>query len=332
MLKSPFIYASLVSLAAACGNDSLMESSAEPQMALHATDALPSLLRIGDFINIHSAQSGALLEAKNFGDANGTEVTTDYQANKFSQQWLLTRKANGNYLFQNGNAGKCLNVEGVSKADGARVILWDCITDAANEEIHAVEIRSGVYELRFAHSGKCLETSRSPAGAVIQSACRNDNTQRFTFSLAPFSQIQVSTGEGAAYKCLAVQGTAAGSPVKQRDCTSAVDQQFWVSKVSNGAYSFRPRHASQCLDVEGWGVDNGTQLQQYPCGWQENQQFYPTRISGSGAGALYQMTPGHVSKCLDRDGVKNDENGAQIQLWACHGGSNQQFRLPSVVL
>ena len=108
MLKSPFAVASLVCLAAACGNDPLLDTSAEEPVVVHAADALPTGFAPTDLLTVRSVADGSYLEARDFGYMNWTEITTGTTGNKFSQHWWITRKASGRYRFLNGNAGRCL--------------------------------------------------------------------------------------------------------------------------------------------------------------------------------------------------------------------------------
>lgn len=335
MRKSPLAIASLaslVSLAVACGSDSLVDTSAEEPVALHAADALPTAFKPTDLLTVRSVADGSYLEARDFGYLNWTEITTGTEGNKFSQHWWITRKASGRYRFLNGNAGRCLNMGYASTANGAKAILYDCTDTANNEELHAVQVGTGVYELRFGHSGKCLEAGSAVGRVVTQSDCRGDSRQRWTFGFAPLSEIRVSTGYSTGTRCLSVNGDTASAPLEQAECKTVPEQQFWVGKVANGSYYFRARHTNQCLDVAGVGVDNGTGLQEYPCVWQANQQFWPTRVAGTGTDSLYTLSPGHVTKCLEREGVRNATSGAKIQLWSCTGATNQQFKIPGAVL
>lgn len=51
-----------------------------------------------------------------------------------SQQWQFVDVGDGCYNLVNRNSGKCLDVDAVSTADGAKVQQWTCGSGATNQQ------------------------------------------------------------------------------------------------------------------------------------------------------------------------------------------------------
>jgi poly(3-hydroxybutyrate) depolymerase len=79
-------------------------------------------------------------------------------------------------------------------------------------------------------------------------------------------------------------------------------------------FRLRGESAGRCLDVNGAGSANGTQMIVWDCHTNANQQF--TR-----SGQALQV----LGKCLDV--APNAGSGTRAQIWDCHGGANQQWNV-----
>jgi len=62
----------------------------------------------------------------------------------------------GYYNVINRNSGKCLDVNGVSTADGANVQQWTC-GSGTNQRWSLTSLSGGYYRLTAQHSGKVLD-------------------------------------------------------------------------------------------------------------------------------------------------------------------------------
>jgi non-reducing end alpha-L-arabinofuranosidase len=78
--------------------------------------------------------------------------------------------------------------------------------------------------------------------------------------------------------------------------------------------------SGRCIDVTGWGVTEGTQLQIWDCSGDANQRWTPT--SGK------QITIYDASKCLDASG-QGTSPGTPVIIWDCNGQANQQWNINS---
>jgi N-acetylmuramoyl-L-alanine amidase len=75
--------------------------------------------------------------------------------------------------------------------------------------------------------------------------------------------------------------------------------------------------------------DHTVRIEYYEHGGGAVAQFRWKKSSGGGGGSsgqTYEIIAKHSGKCLDVEGARQD-NGANVQQWACGGGPNQRWRL-----
>jgi microsomal dipeptidase-like Zn-dependent dipeptidase len=129
------------------------------------------------------------------------------------------------------HAGRCLDVDRASAADGARVHQWTC--NAGDSQRWKLRGAEGAWELINAGSGKCLDGEAMVSGllgpSVSQRACAGTPGQRWqavrtgnTFSLRSDSGL-----------CLEVasQSRADGAAVAPAPCTGAAHQQWDIESL-----------------------------------------------------------------------------------------------------
>lgn len=332
----PLVLSALVTgLFGACDGSQVSGGDAPTgALEVHAADVLPSSLDPEDLLNISS--SGYALEAKNFGTSNGTSIIGRYgNSIRFSTQWKVRKLANGRYQIFNIIGMRCVSVRDGATWNGASIILDDCRDDLPQTQWQMVEIATNVFQIRAGHSGKCLQAYYRDGDALTQWDCAGATaSNQWSFGTAPKTEIKVLTGTGYATKCLTAKGTAEGAELVQESCNGSIDQKFWVSQGPKGDYAFRAQNSQRCIDIAGAGVDNGTTAQMWSCShtWLSSQMFTPRKLpSYTYSDSAYNLIPGHISKCLDREGNPNTADGAKLRLWACSGQNNQAFALPNVI-
>lgn len=126
------------------------------------------------------------------------------------------------------HSGKCLDISGVSQANGAGAIQWAC-HGGGNQQWVVVPAGNGFVQLVVQHSGQCLDVtgaSHANGARVIQWPCHGGANQRWT---------QVDVGGGyfrlvAAHsgKCLDVSGASQmnGALVIQWNCHDGANQRW----------------------------------------------------------------------------------------------------------
>lgn len=337
----PLVLSALVTgLFGACDGSQVSGGDAPTgALEVHAADVLPSSLKPEDLLNI-VASGGFAMEAKNFGTSNGTVLVgrsfgSGSAGMRFSSQWKVRQLANGRYQIFNIIGMRCVSVRDGATWNGASIILDDCRDDLPQTQWQMVEIATNVFQIRAGHSGKCLQAYYRDGDALTQWDCAGATaSNQWSFGTAPKTEIKVLTGSSYATKCLTAKGTAEGAELVQESCNGSIDQKFWVSQGPKGDYAFRAQNSQRCIDIAGAGVENGTTAQMWSCShtWLSSQMFTPRKLpSYTYSESAYNLIPGHISKCLDREGNPNTADGAKLRLWACSGQNNQAFALPNVI-
>jgi hypothetical protein len=87
--------------------------------------------------------------------------------------------------------------------------------------------------------------------------------------------------------------------------------------------SIQARHSDLCMDIWQASQDNGAELVQWPCEFQNNQKFrfLPADIDG-----YYYIQARHSLKCIDVYQASTDR-GARVDQWDCDGSNNLKFEL-----
>jgi glucosylceramidase len=146
--------------------------------------------------------------------------------------------ATGPYEIINFNSGKCVDVSGISKSDGANVHQWTC-RHQSNQMWSVVPdwYTDGYFLLVVQHSGKCLDVS-GPSTAdganVHQWTCHNGFNQQWSL-----------TG-----------GPGGGAPVP-----------------GNTVYRFVNRYSGKCLEVAGGSLSEGANIRQWTCNGSYHQYW-----------------------------------------------------------
>ena len=111
-------------------------------------------------------------------------------------------------------------------------------------------------------------------------------------------------------------------------CNGTASTGGQVGQVSDGlsvgaVYNFGTlAHPGACLDANGGGTANGTQIQEWWCNGSGAQAF---ALQNAGGGA-YTLVNTHANKCVDV-AARGTANGTKIQLYDCNRTPAQSFFL-----
>lgn len=134
---------------------------------------------------IVNENSGACVEAKDYGTANGTPLQQwSCPAPQPNAEWKLQVAGGRWYRIVNVNSGTVLDIAGSSQVVGARAQLWEW-NGGRNQQFRMVRVGDGYYQIVARHSGKCLavnSTSKDNGALIVQRTCDSRSpAQAFAF-------------------------------------------------------------------------------------------------------------------------------------------------------
>jgi hypothetical protein len=83
---------------------------------------------------------------------------------------------------KNVNSGKCLDVQGASRNNGANITQSDCNSSTSSQKWDIIDRGNGVVSLRSVNSGKCVDVygvSTADGARLAQYTCNNGTNQQF---------------------------------------------------------------------------------------------------------------------------------------------------------
>jgi hypothetical protein len=208
-----------------------------------------------------------------------------------------------------GTAGKCLDVNTNTNANGNAVQLYTC--GIATGQRWSVEADGTVRAF-----GKCLDidgNGTANSTKVELWDCNTAGGQQWRLQ-SNGSLLNPQSG-----RCLDdPSGNTADLTVLQiYDCNGLFTQQ-WALPGAPTAPITGPGTAGKCVDVNTNTNTNGNAVQLYDCNGVPGQQW---SMSADGTVRAF-------GKCLDIDG-NGTANSTKVELWDCNGVGGQQWRVQS---
>lgn len=216
------------------------------------------------------------------------------------------------------HSGRCLDIEGISTANGADAIQWD-YWGGQNQFFRIEWVEASHYRLIAQHSGRVIDVEgiSSANGAQIhQWDWWGGDNQKFRLDPVGHGYYRLAAKHSG--RCLDVAGISVsnGAKVHQWDWWGGSNQQWRL-----GPAAIVSRHSGKSLDVEAISEASGARLIQWEYWGGGNQRF---RLDPVGDG-YYRIMIEHSGKCLDVAGIST-ANGVPIIQWEYWGGDNQKFR------
>lgn len=123
---------------------------------------------------------------------------------------------------------KCVSVAGVSNANGAAAVQWDCL-DAPNQQWKLVATSAGYYTVAAVNSGKCLSVSGASVqnnATVVQWDCVGGTNQEWRLVQKDNGYFSIEARHSG--KCLSVAGVSNdnNAALVQWDCVEGTNQHF----------------------------------------------------------------------------------------------------------
>lgn len=247
----------------------------------------------------------------------------------------------------------CIGVRNASTAEGALVDQFKChgntnrlwtleLVDDAHGQT-ASNHGLAQYRIKNTHSGQCLSVKNvqhNNFAPVWQWDCHGGPNQRFNLLALTTSDGRVGDQIKAVHsgKCLSVRdsSTKNAQPVVQYTCKHAEqgdrdNQIFKIKRAQMGQYSIRNIHIdnSICLTAPGGESVNGLRIHGLECGNDQSQSWKLVDLDRASSPRYYRIINDSTHKCLGVD-HSQENDGALITQWDCHGKNNQAFRLKKI--
>lgn len=220
------------------------------------------------------------------------------------------------------HSGKCLDIEGVSTANGADAHQWDYW--GGNNQIFKLEwVEAAHYKLIAVHSNRVIDIenqSTANGAQVHQWDWWGGNNQRFRLDPVGHGYYRIVAKNSGRVLDVSNNSQNSGAKVHQWDWWGGNNQQWRI-----GPAPITARHSGKVVDVTGISRAAGAPLQQWQYWGGGNQRL---RLDPVGGG-FYRLMIEHSGMCLDVQGIST-ANGARIIQWPYWGGDNQKWRPESV--
>ncbi|WP_026510187.1 RICIN domain-containing protein [Butyrivibrio sp. LC3010] len=260
----------------------------------------------GGFYTITQLGSDAALDVYAASAAAGTNVQVHQSHGGDNQKWAISTNGRNGYRIQSKCSGYSLDISNGTIADGTNVTQYVGNDSNAQSWVFipynpSQPIQNGRYILTSAIANNIEldvvgDTGNIPNPTNVRVWNDNCPSKFNSFDVEKLSNGYYKLTHAASGKVLDLYGasTTYQANVCVHDANGSIAQQWAIIHSGNG-YALIPRCSGFCVDVEGSGTSNGTNVQQWPYNGdtiQANQtwKFVPAEYSikydangGSGA-------------------------------------------------
>lgn len=273
-----------------------------------------------------STESGAALQTYR-GNATAAQQFKLYDANPVVKSAGRTI-ADGYYQINANGAQTCLDISGASKANGAKVQVWQPNGTLA-QCFKVTYGDDGFYSIQPANSAKSLDLAGGgliPGTQIQQWACDNGNkNQRWSIvDNGSGSYSIVSARNGLAIAATGVSSGALVQSVEGGASTAGWSFSPFAASIAEGSYTVSTSlNGGQVLDVASGSVSDGANVQIYGSNSTFAQKWY-VRTSAVGLLTLQNVGSGlYLAANSDGNVVQSSNpanDGAQWELRVQLGG------------
>ena len=287
-------------------------------------------------------------EKENNENKNSEEIDTLQsfeETNNNEQENLKTPVVNqsnktiedGTYYIRTAiNRNKVFDIEGMSKANQARLQLWERssqLTD--NQKFEITYLSDGYYKIEAKHSGKSLDVmgaGKANCTKVQQYESNGTDAQQWIIKDAGDGYYNIISKCNDLYLDIPSASAVNGAKIQMYEGNGSTAQKFKLEKIEelvgkqtieDGEYKIKSAsNTNMVIDIDGLSRTNGASAQI----WEEselvrkNQRF---NISWLGNG-YYKIEVRHSGKVLDVVSASK-LNGTKIQQYESNGTDAQQW-------
>ena len=286
-------------------------------------------------------------EKKNNENKNSEEIDTlqSFEETNNNEQENLKKPVvnqsnktieDGTYYIRTAiNRNKVFDIEGMSKANQARLQLWERssqLTD--NQKFEITYLSDGYYKIEAKHSGKSLDVmgaGKANCTKVQQYESNGTDAQQWIIKYAGDGYYNIISKCNDLYLDIPSASAVNGAKIQMYEGNGSTAQKFKLEKIEelvgkqtigDGEYKIKSAsNTNMVIDIDGLSRKDGASAQI----WEEselvrkNQRF---NISWLGNG-YYKIEARHSGKVLDTSSGR--ENGTPIKQYAYSGTNAQQW-------
>ena len=270
---------------------------------------------------------GLFVEVEGGSTEDGANVRLWTDDSEDQRRWKFTHNSDGTYTITNVKSGKALDVSAGSTSESANVQQWSS-AGVDQQHWYVQDCGNGFYAFKAKHSGYFLDVAGGEAktGTNLQQyhGFTDNRAQMFIISKSFGKSGELPFGDGE-YEissvlnrdlAITVEGasTENAANVMLSSWTSAANQRFTFTHNDDGTYSIAAVHSGKVLDVTGYAMADGTNIQQWNNADADQQHWFVQQVEGKPG--TYALKCKYTGKYLDVKSASAVE-GANIQQW--HG-------------
>ncbi|GEP06381.1 RICIN domain-containing protein [Methylobacterium oxalidis] len=269
---------------------------------------------------IAAASAKLCLTVQGDASANFAYLTQEACTGRTAQTWSLRASGYaGEVLVVNAGTGKCLDNAGPTKQeDGARIMQWDCVPQAAQHRWRVSKTASGT-ALVSVISGRCLAAEGTQGGAAIaQRTCTGADNQSWSPTYATVTGGGTTSGSGGTTSTGGGTGTGSsggtgGGGTGTGGSGSGTAQGTPPGETApTEPVALVNRQSGMCVQVPGTSANDGVTLVQDICRDTDAQTW--TFVSAGAQG--YRIKNAATGSCLWASGG-NTANGPFMVQQGC---------------
>ena len=317
------------------------------QYESNGTDAQQWIIKdAGDgYYNIISKCNDLYLDIPSASAVNGAKIQM-YEGNgSIAQKFKLEKiekivgkqtVEDGEYYIESAiNKNKVFDIESMSKANQARLQLWEKSSQSTdNQKFKITYISDGYYKIEAKHSGKSLDVmgaGKANCTKVQQYESNGTDAQQWIIKDAGDGYYNIISKCNDLYLDIPSASAVNGAKIQMYEGNGSTAQKFKLEKIEelvgkqtieDGEYKIKSAsNTNMVIDIDGLSRTNGASAQI----WEEselvrkNQRF---NISWLGNG-YYKIEARHSGKVLDTSSGR--ENGTPIKQYTYSGTNAQQW-------
>jgi len=275
-----------------------------------------------------STTSGANVEQKNYTGALG-------------QGWQILQVSPGNYKIVNRTSGMVMDLNGAQVVQrpytGASSQIFPLTYingEPGRANLKMASITNGAQLMGYAYNAGT--GNDAPVQAVTGFPSGDGSPDFARWSFIP---IGLATFDPGRYNRLIPQhatgmsidvpyaSTTNGTALQIYSTWNGDPQKFIVADAGNGNVKFTMKlNTNKCIGPRANGTTAQTILEVQDCGAGNWNQAWMSSEQGAGSGIFVYRNAAAPSMCMDVSGGGTN-NGAQMILYWCNGGLNQQYKV-----